>query len=228
MKFSLGIAIKHKRAELGMSQEKLAERAGLHRTYISDIERGARNPTLGSIEKLALALNVSMAVLLEQAISRGAEGMVEILLVEDDPDDVELTMHAFRKARIRNPVHVVRDGEQALDFVFATGQYARRRREKRAKVILLDLNLPKVNGIEVLRRIKADPRTRKIPVIILTVSDQEGDIAECRRLGAESYIVKPVEFRNFSEVMPRFDLDWALLKSSRKELPETPNKKSSR
>ena len=225
MRISLGMAIKTTRSELRMSQEKLAERAGLHRTYISDIERGARNPTLGSIEKLARALDISMAGLFERAISHGAEGLVEILLVEDDPDDVEMTMHAFKKARIRNPVHVVRDGEQALDFIFATGPYAHRRNDRRSKVILLDLHLPKIGGIEVLRRIKGDSRTRKIPVIILTVSDQQADIAECRRLGAENYIVKPVKFKDFSEVMPRFQFDWALLKRS-KDWHENPDKKS--
>lgn len=211
MRLSLGRAIKNKRSEMKLSQEELAERAGLHRTYISDIERGARNPTLSSIERLARALNLSLSGLFELGIN---QDVVEILLVEDNPSDVALTMRAFEKARIRNPVHVARDGAEALDFVFATGAYAHRREDHRPKVILLDLNLPKIDGIEVLRRLKADKGTRKIPVVILTVSNQLRDMAECRRLGAESYIVKPVEFRNFSEAMPRFQFDWALLKGN--------------
>ena len=214
MKANLGRTIKNKRVELKLSQEKLAERAGLHRTYISDLERGARNPSLASIEKLARALDLSLPMLFEAEACRDEEELVEILLVEDDPRDVELTMLAFKKARIRNPVHVARDGVEALDFIFATGSYAHRRKDRQPKVILLDLNLPRINGLEVLRRIKAEPQTRKIPVVALTVSHEHSDIEECRQLGAESYIVKPVEFQNFSEAMPRFQFDWALLKRS--------------
>jgi CheY-like chemotaxis protein len=222
MKMSFGVAIKNKRSEMGISQEELADRAGLHRTYISDIERGARNPSLESIEKLASALEISLPVLFETATDQnGGREMVDILLVEDDPRDIELTQRAFKKARIRNPVHVVRDGAEALDFIFATGPYAQRREVPHPQVILLDLNLPKINGLEVLRRIKADKRTRDIPVVILTVSNQDRDIAACRRLGAESYIVKPVVFRNFSEVMPGLQFDWALLKRSGRHSSET-------
>jgi two-component system response regulator len=209
------MAIKSKRSEMGVSQEELADRAGLHRTYVSDIERGTRNPSLESIEKLAQALEISLPALFGRAAASGAENrLVEILLVEDELRDAELTVHAFKTARITNPVHIVRDGAAALDFVFATGAYAHRRGSAGPGVILLDLNLPKVHGIEVLRRLKAQRATRNIPVVILTVSDQDRDIAACRRLGAESYIIKPVRFRNFSEAMPRLRFDWALLKSS--------------
>jgi len=208
-----GTAVRNKRAELGISQEELAGRAGLHRTYVSDIERGARNPSLESIEKLAQALGISLPVLFERATNLSSgNGMVEILLVEDDPHDVELTLRAFKKARISNPLHIVRDGAEALDFLFAEGGFAARGDTSVPKVILLDLNLPKVTGIEVLRQIKADQHTRKIPVVILTVSTRDRDITECRRLGAATYIVKPVGFQNFSEVIPRLDMEWALLK----------------
>ena len=218
LKRLLGAAIKTKRSALGISQEELADRAGLHRTYISDVERGARNLSLESIEKLARALELSVSVLFDHASdAETAKEHVEILLVEDMPRDVELTLRAFRRARMTNLVHVTRDGAEALDFVFATGQFAHRRGGRYPQMILLDLNLPKISGLEVLRRLKADQRTQRIPVIMLTVSDHDRDIAECRRLGAETYIVKPVGFQNFSEVIPHLEMEWALIKPMREE-----------
>jgi CheY-like chemotaxis protein len=213
LKALLGAAIKSERSVLGISQEELAERAGLHRTYVSDVERGARNPSIRSVEKLARALQISVSKLFEQATGGNiVKQLVEILLVEDNPVDVQLTIRAFQKAQITNPLHVVGDGVEALDFLFATGSYAHRGEDRYPKVILLDLNLPKISGLEVLRRIKADPRTQHIPVIILTVSNRDRDINECRRLGAETYIVKPVGFQKFSEVTPRLSLAWVLVK----------------
>ena len=216
LKALLGMAIKTQRASLGISQEELAYRAGLHRTYVSDLERGARNPSVDSIEKLASALELSVSMLFEQADS-GAEAKqpVEILLVEDDPRHVDLTLRAFEKAKIMNPVHVVRDGVEALDFIFATGTYAHRRNVHRPKIILLDLNLPKKSGLEVLREIKADIRTREIPVVVVTASIRDRDIGECRRLGAARYILKPVDFQNFSEITHHLRFGWTLVKPSR-------------
>lgn len=222
LKALLGATIKTERSGLGISQEELAERAGLHRTYVSDVERGVRNPSIESIEKLAQALKVSVSALF-QAVSNGhgSRDVVEILLVEDDRHDVELTMRAFQRARITNPVYVVHDGIEALDFLFATGSYGHRWEDRQPKIILLDLNLPRLNGLDVLRQIKADQRTRKIPVIILTVSNRDRDIAECRRLGAKTYIVKPVGFRNFSEVTSNLSLAWTLVKPIRTEMPKS-------
>jgi len=213
LKILLGNAIKSTRSALGISQEELAARAGLHRTYVSDVERGARNPSLESVAKLADALELSLPMLFER-LGRSRKQLVEILLVEDNPRDVELTMRAFKKARLTNPIHVVRDGVEALDFLFAAGRYADRRETPLPEVILLDLNLPKKSGIEVLRQIKADQRTRDIAVIVLTVSNRSRDINECRRLGAETYIVKPVDFHNFSEVTSELKLAWTLVKPS--------------
>ena len=213
LKRLFGTAIRSKRSELGISQEELADRAGLHRTYVSDVERGARNLSLESIEKLASALELSISGLFERARDGGTNSQtVEVLLVEDEPLDVELTLRAFQKARFTNPLHVVHDGAEALEFVFGTGAYAHRRDLPLPGVILLDLNLPKINGLELLRQLKADKRTEKIPVIVLTVSQQDRDIAECRRLGVEQYLVKPVDFRNFSEVTPHLLFEWALVK----------------
>jgi CheY-like chemotaxis protein len=208
---AFGKAVKDQRFEMRISQEELAHRAGLHRTYISDVERGARNPSLESIEKLAEALELSVSALFARiGRTQKADRIVEILLVEDDPADVELTLRAFRKARMTNRIHIVTDGLAAVDFVFGTGAHANRAGQPLPGVILLDLNLPKLGGLEVLRRIKADKRTRHIPVIVLTASDRDGDITACRRLGCESYLVKPVEFQKFSLVTPRLRLEWAL------------------
>ena len=211
LKTLLGMAIKTQRASLGISQEELAHRAGLHRTYVSDLERGARNPSIESIEKLAGALQVSVSNLFEGAGNgSSSRQMEEILLMQDNPRDVDLTIRAFKKANITNPLKVARDGEEALDLVFAD---ANRGNLRRTLLILLDLNLPKISGLEFLRRIKAAEQTQDIPVIILTLSIRDRDIAECRKLGVENYIVKPVDFQNFSEVTARFGLAWTLGKN---------------
>ncbi|MCZ6562821.1 MAG: response regulator [Deltaproteobacteria bacterium] len=139
------------------------------------------------------------------------ENAVEILLVEDNPNDVELTLHAIRKNHISNRIHVVRDGAEALEFVFCTGAYAERKIQETPKVILLDLKLPKVDGLEVLQRIKADPRTRATPVVVLTSSREERDVVESYRLGVNSYIVKPVDFKKFTEAVQQMGLYWLLL-----------------
>ena len=211
LKTLLGMAIKTQRASLGISQEELAHRAGLHRTYVSDLERGARNPSIESIEKLAGALQVSVSNLFEGAGNgSSSRQMEEILLVQDNPRDVDLTIRAFKKANLTNPLKVARDGEEALDLVFAD---ANRGNLRRTLLILLDLNLPKISGLEFLRRIKAAEQTQDIPVIILTLSIRDRDIAECRKLGVENYIVKPVDFQNFSEVTARIGLAWTLGKN---------------
>jgi CheY-like chemotaxis protein len=216
LKSLLGMAIKTQRASLGISQEELAYRAGLHRTYVSDLERGTRNPSLESVEKLAGALELSVPGLFERATNgSGAKQLVEILLVEDNPNDVDLTKRAFAKANITNLLHVARDGAEALEFIFASGPYAHRRDARLPGVILLDLDLPKKSGLDVLQEVKANPRTQNIPVIILTVSNRDRDIIACRRLGAEHYIVKPVGFQNFSAVAVELSLGWTLVKPSR-------------
>lgn len=139
------------------------------------------------------------------------EKPIEILLVEDNPNDVELTLHALRKNNITNRIHVVRDGAEALDFLFRTGAYAERSAQNGPKVILLDLKLPLVDGLEVLRRIKSDARTRTIPVVVLTSSREERDIVESYQLGVNSYITKPVDFQQFTEAVRNLGLYWLLL-----------------
>ena len=219
VKKTFGTSVKAWRKRLGISQEELAERADLHRTYVSDVERGARNLSLESITRMARALRIPVADLFAQETANGKSNgrnghgkqLVEILLVEDNNDDVELTMHAFKQARFANRIQVAPDGQQALDYLFCEGEFASRPLGN-PQVVLLDLYLPKVSGLEVLRRIKADERTRDIPVIILTISQVFSDFAECQRLGAETYIIKPLNFLRLSQVTPRLNLDWALLK----------------
>jgi two-component system, response regulator len=134
-----------------------------------------------------------------------------ILLVEDNADDEALTQRAFTKARIKNKVVVARDGAQALDYLFARGEFAARDVGETPQVVLLDLNLPKVGGLEVLRAIRADPRTKLLPVVVLTSSKQDRDLVEGYRLGANSYVVKPVDFSQFSEVVAQLGLYWLVL-----------------
>jgi CheY-like chemotaxis protein len=136
---------------------------------------------------------------------------VEILLVEDNPRDVDLTLRAMKKRNLANQVHVVRDGAEALEFIFAEGPYAQRDVNDRPKVILLDLKLPKVDGLEVLRRVKADKRTRIIPVVVLTSSSEERDMVESYRLGVNSYITKPVDFDKFLDCVGELGLYWLLV-----------------
>jgi two-component system response regulator len=136
---------------------------------------------------------------------------VEILLVEDNPNDVALTLRAFKKNNLANNIQVVRDGAEALEFIFCTGAYADRAIEDVPKVILLDLKLPLVDGMEVLRKIKADARTQKIPVVMLTTSREESDIVESYQLGVNSYIVKPVDFEQFTQAMRTLGMYWLLL-----------------
>ena len=139
------------------------------------------------------------------------ENPIDILLVEDNPNDVRLTLHAFKRHNLTDRMHVVRDGAEALEYLFCTGAYAGRRIGDVPKLILLDLKLPKVDGLEVLRQIKADARTRTIPVVMLTSSSQERDLIESYKLGVNSYIVKPVDFDQFNEVARMLGLYWLLL-----------------
>lgn len=143
----------------------------------------------------------------------------EILLVEDNPEDVEITLRAFQLYHIANMIHVVRDGEEALECLFSTGRYAERSLCSNTRLILLDLKLPKVDGIEVLQRCKSDPRTKNIPVVVLTSSGEERDLIDSYDLGVNSYVVKPVDFRQFTEAIRQLGLYWIVMNQLPSEMP---------
>jgi CheY-like chemotaxis protein len=136
---------------------------------------------------------------------------VEILLVEDSPQDAELTIRALKKRNLANHLVHVADGQEALDFLFCTGAYAQRPPCEQPKVVMLDLKLPKVSGIEVLRKLRADERTKLLPIVIMTSSREDSDVIESYKLGANSYVVKPVGFENFAEAVSNLGLYWLLL-----------------
>ena len=136
---------------------------------------------------------------------------VEILLVEDNPADVELTMHALRHNNLANRIHVARDGEEALDFLFCRGPHSKRSFDNPPRMVLLDLKLPKVDGLEVLRQLKGDSRTKAIPVVILTSSKEDRDMVSGYRFGVNSYIQKPVDFTAFRETIKQLGLYWMVV-----------------
>ena len=136
---------------------------------------------------------------------------VQILMVEDNPTDAELALRAFKKHNLANKVHWVKDGEEALDFIFSRGDYSDRKENQRPKLVLLDLKLPKVDGLEVLRQTKSNAATKVIPVVVLTSSKEEQDMIDSYRLGVNSYITKPVDFDKFVESVKELGMYWLVL-----------------
>lgn len=204
---------------LGITQEELAWRADMHRTYIADIERGARNLTLRSLVNLAKALQVTVGKLLSEeppppVKSERAPDIApvaasrEILLVEDNVQDAEWAVRAFRRGGLTNPLKVVRTAEEALEWL--SGEAGGQVRAVLPQLILLDLNLPRMQGLEFLKRIKADERTRDIPVVVLTCSESDRTIIECGRLGAANYIIKPFGVEQLVQVAPKVNLHLTL------------------
>ena len=145
-----------------------------------------------------------------------------ILLVEDNPDDLELTLRAFRKSKVLNEIDVVRDGAEALDYLFRAGAYCDRSSDALPELVLLDLKLPKIGGLEVLRRMRADERTRRIPVVVLTSSSEEKDILSSYDLGANSFVRKPVDFTQFLEAAKHLGLYWLVLNQAVPRGPTSP------
>lgn len=136
---------------------------------------------------------------------------VEILLVEDNQDDLELALHALKKGNLANKIDVARDGEEALDYLFCRGNFETRSFETPPRVVLLDLKLPKVDGLEVLRALKSDPRTKSIPVVVMTSSKEQRDLVEGYKLGVNSYIQKPVDFTEFREIIGKLGFYWLVI-----------------
>lgn len=213
-----GASVKFWRNRLGLSQEALAERSDMHRTYICDVERGARNVSLETIERLAYALEISTATLFfnyrkapsDKAGRSVMDDMAEILIVEDNAAEAAAALRALKQASLANRIEWLRDGQAALDFLFGRDGLSEGRPGSLPHLILLDLYLPRVDGLEVLRQIRKDPLTRSIPVVTLTGSSRSRDAVHSQRLGAQACIVKPVNFHSFSEVVPRLNLQWVL------------------
>jgi two-component system, response regulator len=143
---------------------------------------------------------------------------MDILLIEDNAQDIEITLRAFQKHHIAGKIHVVRDGEEALECLFSTGRYTDRSPCQNTRLILLDLKLPKVDGLEILQKIKADPRTKHIPVVVLTSSREEADLEKSYGYGVNSYVVKPVDFPQFSDAVRQVGLYWLMLNQAPAEL----------
>ena len=150
------------------------------------------------------------------------QNAIEILLVEDNLNDAELTIRSLRKHNLTNNLHHVHDGVEALEFLFGTGTYADRGASPPPRVVLLDIKLPRVDGIEVLRRIKSDERTKTIPVVMLTSSKEDRDVVESYRLGANSYILKPVDFDKFAHVVSELGLYWSVLNEPPRRAEQAP------
>ena len=136
---------------------------------------------------------------------------IEILLVEDNQDDLDMTLRSLRKANLANHIQIARDGAEALEFIFCQGAFAGRKIEQGPKVVMLDLKLPKIDGMEVLKRVKGDPRTKMIPIVMLTSSKEQKDVIESYHLGVNSYIVKPVNFEGFAAAVQELGMYWLLL-----------------
>lgn len=216
---SLGLELKDQRESLGYSQEKLAERSGLHRTYITDIEGGHRNITLKSISRLAEALEIPLADLFSKIESRPDSvpklseqvfAPFDILLVEDNPTHVELTVNAIEQNGVNNPIFVTRTAEETLDYLFAKGKFSSRKKTASPKLILLDLTLPGMSGIDFLKEIRKKEETRSIPVVVLTSSRSDQEYKECVELGVTAFISKPVDFVEFSAIVPKLGFRWQL------------------
>jgi CheY-like chemotaxis protein/DNA-binding XRE family transcriptional regulator len=230
-----GLVVREIRKERQLSQEELAGLSGLHRTYITDIERGTRNVSLKNITRIAQAVNISLPLMFtrfeeiahaEEKVKKSSvkqeevqRNPVEILLVEDDQNFIELTLHMFRQWNIANMVHVVRTGPEALEFLF-TDPSTDDRSGKVPKVILLDLNIPLVDGFAVLRQVRSNPLTHDIPVVVLTSSSLETDKARCHQLGVEEFLTKPVNVEAFSAVMKRLGFNLFLLEAGEFVHPE--------
>jgi len=150
-----------------------------------------------------------------------AENDTEILLVEDSPYDAELTIRELKRHHLANKLVHLKDGAEALDFIFGTGPFAGRDTSQHPKVVLLDLKLPKVDGLEVLRKVKSDPRTRTIPVVVMTSSQEQRDVVDSYHLGVNSYVVKPVDFDQFSKAVSELGCYWVLLNHSPGPPPST-------
>lgn len=197
---ALSRILRVRREYLSMSQEELSNRSGLHRTYISDVERGSRNPSIKSLAQLAAALQTSVSELLAATEAEGAlqTSPLEILLVEDHQADVHLITTAIKQAKVPCRVSVAKDGEEALSYLHRTGQWSE---APRPELVLLDLNLPRKSGYDVLSEMKSTQRLLDIPVIILSTSESDQDVVRTYKMHANCFISKPLDPDEFFQVV---------------------------
>lgn len=198
----LSEAIHERRMELGFSQSDLAGRAGVHRTYISEVEQGSQNLTIDTLSKLADALNTTVLSLLESASQavKKVVNQIEILLAEDNEADVHLIQRSLRQINIATNLNVVGDGKELTDFLYRLGKF---RQAPLPDLILLDLNLPKKNGYEVLAEIKSHEELKRVPIVVLTTSSSEQDMQRSYSLHANCYIIKPSSQKEFQEAISK-------------------------
>lgn len=226
MKSTFGASVKLRRNQLGFSQERLAERSDLHRTYISDVEHGRRNISIETMEKLAAALDISVVELfLGPGISNGKfpdasnDGgtlsfALEILLVSGSQSEAKKLAGAFAAARISNPIFVVDNVPGALAYVFRQGSYARRQPGKPPDLVLLDTNFPETDLVDFLRGIKSDKKTAPIPVALLVKSAHDRILKKCKNSGVETHVVKPIGFQSLRRLVEQLNLNWQLFKDT--------------
>jgi two-component system response regulator len=215
----LGAVVRACRHRLGLTQDELGSRSNLHRTYIADVERGARNVTLRSIINLAKALEVTVGNMLSHAADAGVWNagshdssvvdVSDILLVEESATDAALTERVFKRARITNRLRIARSAEDAMAILLGASGSAKRN-PVRPRLILLGLKLPGMSGLELLRKIKADRRTRDVPIVVLANSWSDKAIIESGRLGVQNHIIKPFSIESLVRVAPKLDLHLTL------------------
>ena len=218
-----GKFVRDERKRIGISQEELADRAGLHRTYVTDVERGVRNMTFESALKLTGALDLSFQNIFGEfgrwntlhdpppARRTTEHAPADILLVDDNPKDVELTIMGLQRNALVNRIATAATGEDALQLLHGRANKGDDSPALTPQIVLLDLRLPDIDGIGVLRKIRADRRTHDIPVVILTASRSDLDFHESVSLGISGYLTKPIDWIEFSMMMPKFGFRWMLL-----------------
>lgn len=198
----LSEVIRERRLELGLSQAELSGKADLHRTYISEVERGTQNLTIETLSKLADALETSVLVLMEDATRaiRFTESPIQILLAEDSSADIHMVERSLKASKLPTELKVLTDGRETLDYLTQKGNHSA---AALPDLILLDLHLPRKNGYEILREIKADSRLKQIPVVVLTNSESNVDVSKSYELHANTFITKPVSQKKFQEAILR-------------------------
>jgi transcriptional regulator with XRE-family HTH domain len=231
IQIKFGAIIRARRLSSELSQEEVAHRAGLHRTYVTDVERGARNPSLKSIKRLCDALSISLSEVFALVEMQGSadqqsdrselkkelrrDGRLEILIAGDDVADLDATTRAIRETGLVNTIHYAHNSVELLDFLAPSGTRELQETHQVSAIVLLDLTQPHVGGVEILRRIRENPLAVLIPVIVLVSSESQPALRTAQRIGISSFIVKPVDFTKFVQAVEKAGLSWILIEGKR-------------